>query len=643
MNSRISSYLLKYIEYKDPQFAVMLTGEWGCGKTHFVKGWKESVENIKGKKYKPLYISLYGMHSLNELRANINRQLHPFLTSNFVKNAKKLANGLAKTIIKCDFGDDQNPIEVSYELDLLPLFQSNNKEIEASGKILIFDDFERCQIDRKDLMGFINFFVEHCACKVIVLCHEEKMLIPSGKRIITKEPIKGKDYRWIAENDTEPCQDGAYREFKEKTIGITFEVKPDVEAAIDQFISIIASDPQQLLLNMKPYLHQMLEQTGNKNLRVLRQCFLDFNSVVKEIPVALYMKQHYIPVMRKFLLDLVITSFEVKAGNELFDEPDELVYSFLPGTKSESFSSLVEHYSPVPTKLGIQVLDYDSVKKIVQFLRTGFYPVNELISLIGKFEVEVQPWEKLTYYWNLTNEDFIYNYKLSAKKLKKRNINSLDELIGITFKLVNFDNMGIMPASKTLKRDFLVCAGRFMDQAKPLDELMLFKRDVISRLQYYRFDSEIALWKDIVSSLMNDIEDRASRQKSRMVSLMENLNSSALTELARLIDTEEPISRRNYTSSPIFNGTDSRKVVAGIMGLSNKDRVLFRDILRRHYSDLNVANYDDFKFYDAEIANVTSIVAALKRKRLTAIDKYSVGLVIKQFERLILRESDKIE
>ena len=67
MNTNIRSYLDKYINYENPQFAVMLTGKWGCGKTYFIKDWIRSVELLKEKKYKPIYISLYGIHSLAEL------------------------------------------------------------------------------------------------------------------------------------------------------------------------------------------------------------------------------------------------------------------------------------------------------------------------------------------------------------------------------------------------------------------------------------------------------------------------------------------------------------------------------------------------------------------------------------------------
>lgn len=88
------------------------------------------------------------MHSIKEIRDALNRQLHPYLTSKSVKTFGKLANGLAKTVIKCDFSENAKPVEVSYELDLLSLFQTDNKDIKATGKIIIFDDLERCYIDK---------------------------------------------------------------------------------------------------------------------------------------------------------------------------------------------------------------------------------------------------------------------------------------------------------------------------------------------------------------------------------------------------------------------------------------------------------------------------------------------------------------
>ena len=39
MNEQISQYLNNYMTNPDPQYAVMLKGKWGCGKTFFISNW----------------------------------------------------------------------------------------------------------------------------------------------------------------------------------------------------------------------------------------------------------------------------------------------------------------------------------------------------------------------------------------------------------------------------------------------------------------------------------------------------------------------------------------------------------------------------------------------------------------------------
>ena len=45
VNEHIKKYIEDYIGIDNPQYAVLLTGNWGCGKTYFIKElikeWKE--------------------------------------------------------------------------------------------------------------------------------------------------------------------------------------------------------------------------------------------------------------------------------------------------------------------------------------------------------------------------------------------------------------------------------------------------------------------------------------------------------------------------------------------------------------------------------------------------------------------------
>lgn len=94
-------------------------------------------------------------------------------------------------------------------LDSLSLLSSKDSEFVGS-KLLVFDDLERCLIDMKLLLGYINNFVEHGSCHVIIV-GDETHVIENAKNILT--------------------------EFKEKTVGREFEVKPDIDAAITYFLT----------------------------------------------------------------------------------------------------------------------------------------------------------------------------------------------------------------------------------------------------------------------------------------------------------------------------------------------------------------------------------------------------------------------
>lgn len=38
-NKSIYNFLSQYVNMSNPQYAVLLTGDWGSGKTYFVKNW----------------------------------------------------------------------------------------------------------------------------------------------------------------------------------------------------------------------------------------------------------------------------------------------------------------------------------------------------------------------------------------------------------------------------------------------------------------------------------------------------------------------------------------------------------------------------------------------------------------------------
>lgn len=215
MNEYISQYLYNYIKNPDPQYAVMLKGKWGCGKSFFINKWLDAYKTgyLEGQSsLEPIYVSLYGLKETFQITRAIDQCLHPFLYSKGVEFTRKLFKIAGKIAFKTTLDwnkDGKEDMSFDATLDSLSLLTSNDGEVVGT-KLIVFDDLERCLIDMKLLLGYINNFVEHGSCHVI-LVGDETHVVEKAKNILI--------------------------EFKEKTIGREFEVMPDINAAITHFLT----------------------------------------------------------------------------------------------------------------------------------------------------------------------------------------------------------------------------------------------------------------------------------------------------------------------------------------------------------------------------------------------------------------------
>lgn len=93
-NKLIYDFLTEYAKNPDPQYAVMLKGKWGCGKTHFIKKWLEEYnDDLKGEEeeaidLKPIYVTLYGLTTIAEIKTAIDKEVNPFFYSKTAKVIK---------------------------------------------------------------------------------------------------------------------------------------------------------------------------------------------------------------------------------------------------------------------------------------------------------------------------------------------------------------------------------------------------------------------------------------------------------------------------------------------------------------------------------------------------------------------------
>ena len=155
----------KYIKNDRINYAILIDGEWGSGKTYFIKEelipkLNEEIKNNGNKptiEYKsPIYISLYGVDSLDSISA----QMYLQITGKYSKVAS-----LGLSTIKI-FKPD---------LDYSKIFDVINENTNLKNYVLIFDDLERANLDINMCLAYINSFVEHHGIKVIIIANENEI------------------------------------------------------------------------------------------------------------------------------------------------------------------------------------------------------------------------------------------------------------------------------------------------------------------------------------------------------------------------------------------------------------------------------------------------------------------------------------
>jgi len=168
-SNEIESVIEEYLKNPRAEYAVMIDGNWGSGKTYFLThSLLQIVENIdmgKNRRRKYAYVTLYGVKSIDEVSREIVFQY-------FGKKHRKKTETV-DTIVETT----SNLITASLgavNIDLSKIKDTLTK-ININDWIICFDDLERCCIPINEILGYMNGLVEHNKCKVIVLANEKEI------------------------------------------------------------------------------------------------------------------------------------------------------------------------------------------------------------------------------------------------------------------------------------------------------------------------------------------------------------------------------------------------------------------------------------------------------------------------------------
>jgi hypothetical protein len=446
INDRIISYLDYYINPSNTfDFAVLLTGSWGSGKTWFIQqyiddhdkedsviaeypfllkrvygffSWFERQKLINmGKphdiqeKSKIFYISLYGARSISEVEErmviSIAHKIDAGFNSEPFKYLYQAISELAKGVRRVKLS---NLLPVSY-------FLQNN----LTRSTLIFDDLERCDIDCNDLFGFINSFLEQGNSKVVLITNEGRIDEERKKKYdVVKEKLVGKtftissDFNVIYDNFIDILEDELAKQalLLEKNRKLIFELFQESEQ-IDRSTRLrITQTPK----DSKSHKDDLMDKYSNLNLRTLRQIVMDFEKIFISLPEIVENKAG---LLEDILRTLTIFSIETRAGaistsdiSKLEQLSIYLVANSMPGNNSNKIANA--NLDPLLkfAKKWVNIIPFctyfPSLKWWQDFFENGFIDKAYLDrSILDSKSFSATPnWLKLIKYRDLSDQEF---------------------------------------------------------------------------------------------------------------------------------------------------------------------------------------------------------------------------------------------
>ncbi|MCA1923343.1 P-loop NTPase fold protein [Buttiauxella noackiae] len=269
MNEHLKEPLHNYMNQDDPGYALLITGEWGVGKTHTLLNLL-SKDNV-------YYVSLYGLSSEVDIHNNVFNAMYP------LKNKLQLITDKFKGLDISAFG-----LRMGVGNVLSEMVGSSFKEDIKKDKVIIFDDLERCQICLNKTLGAINKYIEHYGCRVIVICNDNH----SKNELLVS---------------------------KEKLFGLTLKVLPNIEEAYVHFTKHFTKNKIHNEFNKK-FSKLILDIFRTSNVQSLRILKHTINDCLQLYSVLEEKHKNNQNCMRELFSLFIASTFEARNGNLIKDD-----------------------------------------------------------------------------------------------------------------------------------------------------------------------------------------------------------------------------------------------------------------------------------------------------------------------------------
>ena len=608
--------ILDYVRADYTDYAIMINGEWGSGKTYF---WNNKIRNkidsltFNGKKYTTIYMSLYGISNLEDISKKIFIETTQLMDKGIKKymaaNDKTTIPEYAKTGL--DMAHFFGAKQVKDQMDYSQFFATDDK-------VLCFDDLERANVDVIDILGYINNFVEHDHIKTIIICNEKELatklkssnlemktfiatylLDKEGSLLKADKPMVEKigekiEYVFDKAND--------YERIKEKLIGETFEYAPKFSYIINGLLMRYESN-KDLIRFLREHTNLITNtfiKSGTRNLRILKHALNDFQKIYETVNK--FYPNTNLRVLQTMLIFTIAVSFEIKAGKITKDK-------FVNITSNEEYKSILVSSRVLMDNRQFYIKEFDNnyyfnfkseyrfFKFIEVYVRTRIFDMkvfkNDMEMIIQTIDTEKLPGYKrlLTEeYWKISDNQFPGVIEEVVENVKKGDL-KLIELVKLFAyfsyfsrrKLIDYD----MPTIKAIFLEGMDLVAEKSEYCSNIDE-------ELSRIG-------IDIGEDM-KDILNHFHELNKELKKRMY-------RNKAEEIFKCIPMKMETFYDKFTNEcmdePLLNYYDTYQMVQRITCASNEDIVKIKEML----IDRAKKNKDALK---PELPFITSLKSALE-------------------------------
>ena len=383
----VKDYLIK-----ESNNALLITGEWGVGKTYFfdnklseeIKG--TSIKENESVKYKPIRVSLSGVTSIDDIERRIVAELYPSLNKGL-----KWGKGIFKLLLRTP--------KIKEYIPEIP--NSDAIDSETDNLVICFDDLERRSkifpID--SLIGYINNLTENNNLKTIIIANTNKI------------------------------EDNNFDEIKEKLIGREIEYKINIEEVFDTLIQSefqSFSEYTKFLQKEKNFICSFFQDY--KNIRTLKFILTRYHDIHSQIeiiaPSVQYIQSNKEALLKDTLLFAIAIAIEHKKGKVTRNSKEEVDNKFRITRKD-----LEKYFSKQPSS-NQEIKEEEET--ILETIKSKYYNENNFsyffYESIFNYIVGINILDE-----DLLDKDIKEKYKISED-------NTIPECY-ITYNRINFDEV----------------------------------------------------------------------------------------------------------------------------------------------------------------------------------------------------------